>query len=98
MSDQLSESGPPQKSKRPPTAASPSPSPSQPEYWWLWVMCLLGVDYFSTLAYQPSITFNVAGRLGPLATMVVVIVTLFGALPVYFYIDGKSADGQGSIA
>jgi len=61
-------------------------------------MCLLGVDYFSTLAYQPSITFNVAGRLGPLATVVVVLVTLFGALPVYFYVAGKSAQGQGSIA
>jgi hypothetical protein len=74
------------------------PTPSQPEYLWLWVMCLLGVDYFSTLAYQPSITFSVAGRLGPLATVVVVFVTLFGALPVYFYVAGKSASGQGSIA
>jgi len=74
------------------------PTQPQPEYFWLWIMCLLGVDYFSTLAYQPSITFNVAGRLGPLATVVVVIVTLFGALPVYFYVAGKSAQGQGSIA
>src|ERR1700687_4080061 len=70
----------------------------QPDYYWLWVMCLLGVDYFSTLAYQPSITVSVAGRLGPLATVVVVLVTLFGALPVYFYVAGKSAGGQGSIA
>src|SRR6266496_3083441 len=68
------------------------------EHYWLWVLCLLGLDYFSTLAYQPSITFSVAGRLGPLATVVVVLVTLFGALPVYFYVAGKSADGQGSIA
>jgi hypothetical protein len=74
------------------------PQEEQPEYFWLWIMCLLGVDYFSTLAYQPSITFNVAGRLGPLATVVVVLVTLFGALPVYFYVAGKSTHGQGSIA
>jgi hypothetical protein len=71
---------------------------SQPEYYWVWVTCLLGVDYFSTLAYQPSITFGAAGRLGPLATVVVVLVTLFGALPVYFYVAGKSSRGQGSIA
>src|SRR5262249_25650395 len=74
------------------------PRPPQPAYFWPWVLCLLGVDYFSTLAYQPSITFSAAGRLGPLATVVVVLVTLFGALPVYFYIAGKSNQGQGSIA
>ena len=72
----------------------PKPAPA----YWLWVFCLLGVDYFSTLAYQPSITFQVAGRLGPLATGVVVLVTMFGALPVYLYVAGKSPHGQGSIA
>jgi hypothetical protein len=70
----------------------------RPEYFWLWVMCLLGVDYFSTLAYQPTITFEAAGLLGPLATVFVVLATVFGALPVYYYVAGRSSKGQGSIA
>ncbi len=81
----------------PATTGLSAPKPS-PEYFWLWVMCLLGLDYFSTLAYQPSITFEVAGYLGPLATVIVVLVTLFGALPVYYYVAGRSSRGQGSIA
>jgi hypothetical protein len=80
----------------PPVAPETRP-PVQPSYW-LWVLCLLGVDYFSTLAYQPSISFQVAGRLAPLATAVVVLITLGCALPVYFYVAGRSAHGAGSIA
>src|SRR5262249_20801181 len=71
---------------------------SNHQSFWLWVMCLTGVDYFSTLAYQPSIAFESAGLLAPLATVVLILVTLFGALPVYSYVAARSSQGQGSIA
>ena len=77
----------------------PHAEPAKPHHqsFWLWVMCLTGVDYFSTLGYQPSIAYENAGLLAPLATIVLVLVTLFGALPIYAYVCGRSHEGQGSI-
>src|SRR5262245_40034361 len=63
---------------------------------WPLVLSLVGLDYFSTLAYLPSLAVAASGVLAPLAALAVVLVTVGLALPVYLYVVGRSPTGRGA--
>ena len=69
-------------------------------YAWPLVLCVIGLDYFSTLSYLPSIAVEAVGArraLAPLAALGVVAVTLLAAVPVYAYVAGRSPHGLGAV-
>src|SRR5438477_349508 len=71
---------------------SNKPAVSPHTYAWWAVLCLVGLDYFSTLAYLPSIAVGDVGALAPVAAGGVVAITLLAAVltvlafGLYFYL------------
>jgi len=64
---------------------------------WYMTLWLTGVDYFSSLGYAPGLAVMAAGYVAPLATLLLVGITLVAALPVYAMVAKHASDGGGSI-
>src|SRR5262245_45519637 len=76
-----------------------APTPRRTYICWV-ILCLVGLDYFSTLAYLPSIAVGLLGdkgELAPITGLGVVLITLLAALPVYWYVVGRSPHGEGGV-
>src|SRR6202158_6171756 len=59
-------------------------------YPWYLVIWLTGVDYFSTLGYQPGIALLAAGALSPIATPGLGAGKLLSSLPLFVQVGGRS--------
>jgi hypothetical protein len=77
-----------------PTVGRPS-AHRLPTFPWWTVLCLVGLDYFSSLAYLPTLAVHAVNALAPMAAIAVAIITLVAAVPVYFYVVGRSPHGEG---
>jgi hypothetical protein len=64
---------------------------------WYATLWLTGVDYFSSLGYAPGLAIAAAGYVAPVATVILVLVTVLAAVPVYRMVARHSSDGEGSI-
>src|SRR4029453_16132940 len=71
--------------------------PAATNPWWKGIW-LAGGAYLSALGCQPGVALLAAGAVAAIATVILVVVTLFGALPVYAQVARRSHAGAGSIA
>lgn len=96
---QFTERQPPHSSD--PTIAQTSPispgtAPALRTYAWWLVLGLVGLDCFSTLGYLPTLAVEGGVARGELlAAIVVSLLILFAALPVYLFVVGRSPRGTG---
>lgn len=74
-----------------------SPNPPQYKALWLWVGCLFGMDYLSSLAYIPSVAYSAAGLFSPVVITLVVLATLILTVPLYCYTASRSPHGNGTL-
>ena len=79
------------KRPKPAPAAAPHAAP------WYATLWLTGVDYFSSLGYAPGLAVMAAGSVAPIATLILVAVTFFAAVPVYAMVAKHVPHGEGSL-